>query len=96
MYPSTRPTIETQKSPKAGTLGKQDKPESKSPPKHWSEINVGHLVLAKSDGPWRDYWEAVAIELSSDLVRLRWRDESDLAPISRSRFDLALICPEAT
>jgi hypothetical protein len=94
LYSGTRPAVEPQKSAKAPSPAKQDEPKSKSLPRHWSEINVGQLVLAKSDGPWRDYWEAVPIELTSDLIELRWQDEPDLLPITRTRFDLALICPE--
>jgi hypothetical protein len=101
LYSGNKPVVDPPKSAKANAAAKQDKAaaqntmESKSLPRRWSEINVGHLVLAKSDGPWRDYWEAVPIELTSDLIKLRWQDEPGLPPITRSRFDLALICPEA-
>jgi hypothetical protein len=101
LYPAPKPTTESQKSAKASPAIKHDKPaasqsagELKTLPKHWSEINIGHLVLAASDGPSRDWWEAVPIEQSGDVLTLRWRDVPGLPPITRSRFDVALICPE--
>ncbi len=101
LYPGAKPISETEKA-KPTAAAKQDKPAhaqsataSQTLPKHWSEIDTGHLVLARSDGPWVDWWEAVPIEKAGDVFKLRWRDEADLPPIARSRFDLALICPEA-
>jgi len=103
LFPGQKPPAEPQKAAKPAATAKQDK--SSSPqiaadaqklPKHWSDIDVGHLVLAKSDGPWRDYWEAVPTERTGDILTLRWRDETNLAPIGRSRYDLALICPDAS
>jgi hypothetical protein len=54
------------------------------------------MVLAKSDGPWRDYWEAVCVEKTGDILTLRWHDEATLAPIARLRYDLVLIYPDAS
>ena len=45
---------------------------SPTPPKDWQEIDVNHLVLAKDDGPWRTWWEAVPVEKAGDLFKLRW------------------------
>jgi hypothetical protein len=102
MYPSAKPGAEAEKSATTATAPKQSKsasgqnaPAAKTLPKHWSEISVGHLVLAASDGPSRDWWEAIPIEMTGDVFELRWHGQADLAPVSRSRFDLALICPEA-
>jgi hypothetical protein len=102
IYAGTKLGTESDKSAKAANAPKQEKPptaasatEAKTQPKHWSEVAVGHLVLAKSDGPWRDWWEAIPIEKTGDLFKLRWQDEPELLPVTRSRFDLALICPEA-
>jgi hypothetical protein len=64
-------------------------------PSDWREIDIGHLVLAKDQGRWRSWWEAVPIEKAGDEITLRWRDEAELPPFTRSRFDLALICPDA-
>jgi hypothetical protein len=102
MYPSAKPGVEAEKSATTATAPKQSKsasgqnaPAAKTLPKHWSEISVGHLVLAASDGPSRDWWEAIPIEMTGDVLKLRWHGQADLAPVSRSRFGLALICPEA-
>jgi Transposase domain (DUF772)/Transposase DDE domain len=62
----------------------------------WQQIDVGQLVLAKDDGPWGSWWEAVPIEKAGDEFKLRWRDYSRIAPITRQRLVLALICPDAT
>jgi hypothetical protein len=103
LYPGQKPGADTQKTAKPMATAKQDNgspPQtavaSQKLPKHWSEIDIGHLVLAKSDGPWLDYWEATPIEKVGDVLKLRWRDDGDLAPITRSRFELALICPDAS
>ena len=82
---------------------KHDKPASTNPaadghglPKDWDDINAGHLVLAKDDGPWRAWWEAIPIEKTGDLLKLRWRDQvGGITPITRPRLELALICPDA-
>jgi hypothetical protein len=102
LYPGARPAPEPEKLPKPIAIAAQNKPSPNQTtaapqmlPKSWSEINVGHLVLAQSDGPWLDYWEAVLIDTTGDVVNLRWRDRKNLAPITRARFDLALIRPEA-
>jgi hypothetical protein len=88
----------------ASHAGKRAKPSSVktqtakhefSLPSDWQDIDVDKLVLAKEDGPWRAWWEAIPIEKSGDDFKLRWRDYSTLPPISRQRFALALICPDA-
>ena len=101
LYPGQKQGTEPQQTGKSSTLAKQHKSSSpktaaKELPKTWSEIDVGHMVLAKSDGPWRDYWEAIPIEKTGDILALRWLDEANLAAIGRSRYDLALICPDAS
>ena len=102
LYPGQKGAAETQKSAKPTGSGKQDKgspsqsaADSQKLPRHWLDVDIGNLVLAKSDGPWLDYWEAIPFEKVGDMLKMRWRDETDLAPIMRSRFDLALICPDA-
>jgi hypothetical protein len=69
---------------------------AKELPRTWAEIDVGHMVLTKSDGPWRDYWEAVCVEKTGDILTLRWHDEATLAPIARLRYDLVLIYPDVS
>jgi hypothetical protein len=62
-------------------------------PHTWEEIDVNHLVLARDDGPWKSWWEAIPIEKNGNLLTLRWRDHGKLPTIVRDRFRLALICP---
>jgi hypothetical protein len=64
-------------------------------PVDWQEIDLNKLVLAKDDGPSRSWWEAIPVEKTGDTFKLRWRDYSTVPPISRERFALALICPDA-
>jgi hypothetical protein len=65
-------------------------------PKDWDAIDLDHLVLARDDGPWRAWWEAIAIDKTGDAFKLRWRNNpTNAPPITRSRFELALICADA-
>lgn len=91
------------KSSKAAAGAKHDKPtvadrnDTAQPlPKGWQEIDVNQLVLAKDDGPWLSWWEAVPVEKAADAFQLRWRDKVNKALFTRPRLELALICPDAT
>jgi hypothetical protein len=102
LYPGPRPTAETGKSAKASGQAKHDKPVAVNPatngqslPKDWDEIDIDHLVLAKDDSRWPAWFEAIPIERAGDGFKLRWRDNASTPPITRPRFDLALICPDA-
>ena len=79
---------------------KDQKPTATAPsagsqplPRDWQQIDVGQLVLAKSEGPWSSWWEAVPVEKVGDEFKLRWRDGVNKSPCTRARLDLALICP---
>ncbi len=103
LYPGAKPTAETGKSAKPAVAAKLNKtvaakPDAnrQSPPKDWDDIDIGHLVLAKADSRWPAWWEAIPVEKAGDLFKLRWRDNANVPPTTRPRFDLALICPEAT
>jgi hypothetical protein len=102
LYPGPKSGAETGKSGKPSGHGKHDKTAQADPatgnhrlPKDWNEIDLDHLVLAKTEGPWANWFEAVPIERAGDGFKLRWRDYRTLPPVIRPRFDLALICPEA-
>jgi hypothetical protein len=93
LYPGPQP---------ASHASKRAKPPSPKNEKHeialpldWQDIDVNKLLLAKDDGPWRAWWEAIPIEKAADSFKLRWRDYSTLPPINRQRLALALICPDA-
>ena len=99
LYPGPKPPTDTAKANKA----KGDKPTAGAPiagsqplPRDWQQIDVDQLVLAKDDGPWGSWWEAVPIEKVGEGLKLRWRDYSRIAPVTRQRLELALICPDAT
>jgi hypothetical protein len=62
-------------------------------PTDWNEIDVGHVVLAKEDGPLQGWWEAVVTTKDSDSFTLQWRDYASLPTILRERTKLGLICP---
>jgi hypothetical protein len=95
LHPATKPTAATGKSPKPTAAAKEDKVAA-ALPHDWQEIDINHLVLAKADGPWGAWWEAVPAEKTGDGFKLRWRDNhANVPPITRSRFELALICPDA-
>jgi hypothetical protein len=101
LYPGLKPTPDPAKASKA--TAKDHKPAAEPPtaaslplPRDWQQIDVGQLVLAKDDGPGRSWWEAVPIEKAGDGFKLRWRDFSRVAPVTRQRLELALICPDAT
>jgi hypothetical protein len=100
LYPGMKATPDTGKTSKgpvkehkatAAAHGTSSQPL----PRDWQEIDLGQLVLAKDDGPWGSWWEAVLMEKAGDGFKLRWRDYSHIAPITRQRFELALICPDA-
>jgi hypothetical protein len=103
LYPGPQQGAENGKSSKAASRAKHDKPvateqaaNGQSLPKDWAEIDLNHLVLAKDDGQWGAWCEAISVEKAGDIFKLRWRDNyANVPPITRQRFDLALICPDA-
>jgi len=102
LYPSAKPAADNGKPMKPAGIGKQEKqtavtqPAGPQPlPNDWQAIDINHLVLAKDDGPWMAWWEAVPVEKAGDVFKLRWRDYPHASPVNRSRFDLALIRPDA-
>jgi hypothetical protein len=97
LYPGSQSTSRPAKqarmsSPKTHGAVAKDEP---SLPTDWHDIDVNKLVLAKDDGPVRSWWEAIPVEKANDNFKLRWRDYGTVPPISRERFELALICPDA-
>jgi hypothetical protein len=95
LYPG--PTSDTAKANKAAAKNQNPTATAGTQPlpRDWQQIEVGQLVLAKSEGPWSSWWEAVPIEKVGDGFKLRWRDGVNKSPCARPRLDLALICPDA-
>jgi hypothetical protein len=101
LYPGPKPSVETSRSVKASGQARHDRTvatdpaaNGPAPPKDWDEIDLNHLVLAKTEGPWANWFEAIPIERAGDGFKLRWRDYAGLPPVIRARFELALICPD--
>jgi hypothetical protein len=102
LYPGPKPNPETGKSGKASgqarhgrTVAAQSAANGPTLSKDWDEVGLNHLVLAKTEGPWANWFEAIPIERAGEAFKLRWRDYGSLPPVIRPRFDLALICPDA-
>jgi hypothetical protein len=98
LYPGPQTAAQVSKQTKPALSKKHQDPAAtheSSLPRDWQGIDVNTLVLAKDDGPHRSWWEAVPIEKAGDAFKLRWRDFVAVAPITRQRLDLALICPDA-
>jgi hypothetical protein len=102
LYPNA--TVGKRSPAKTAGQAKHDKPVAadlagigQSLPKDWDEIDINHLVLAKDDSQWGAWWEAIPVEKAGDLFKLRWREKhaANVPLITRPRFDLALICPDA-
>jgi hypothetical protein len=100
LYPHGLPATD----PKSGPLGSQTakvksapKPSSEEAkaafPKTWDDIDVNCLVLAKEDGPWRSWWEAIPTDKSDPMFLLRWRDFPQVPTITRPRWALGLLYP---
>ena len=66
-------------------------------PVTWDDIAVDQLVLAKQDGPWGTWWEAIVVQRADDMLTLQWRDFPKIAPAVRHRLAVALLraTPEA-
>jgi hypothetical protein len=104
LYPGLQQKAEKGKSAKASSRAKHDNPVATEPaangqslPEDWDQIDINHLVLAKDDSQWGAWWEAIAVERDGDVFKLRWREKyaANVALITRPRFELALICPDA-
>jgi hypothetical protein len=100
LYPEPKASKENGRSLKASTPARRDQTiantSTQALRKDWREIDVNHLVVAKDDSQWSAWWEAIAIEKNGDLFKLRWRNNpTNAPPITRSRYELALICADA-
>ena len=60
-------------------------------PVTWNDIAVDQLVLAKQDGPWGTWWEAIVVQRADDMLTLQWRDYPKIAPAVRPRLAVALL-----
>ena len=83
--------------PKPSLEGRPPQSSAAEPGSHypdsWGDISVGSLVLAKEDGPWQAWWEAIVFEIDGQAVTLRWRDYPELPAVVRPRLSLTLLYP---
>ena len=100
LYPHGLPATDSDpRSPKPQSAKPKSsvKPASADPatafPKTWDDIDVNCLVLAKEDGPWRTWWEAIPADKSDHMFLLRWRDFPQVPAITRPRWALGLLYP---
>ena len=100
LYPHGLPATDSDpRSPKPQSAKPKSsvKPASADPatafPKTWDDIDVNCLVLAKEDGPWRTWWEAIPTDKSDHMFLLRWRDFPQVPTITRPRWALGLLYP---
>ena len=100
LYPHGLPATDPNShSPKSQTAKPKSlaKPASAEPatafPKTWDDIDINCLVLAKEDGPWRTWWEAIPTDKSDHMFLLRWRDFPQVPAITRPRWALGLLYP---
>jgi hypothetical protein len=66
LYPGLKPASDSLKANKAAA--KDQNPTATAPsagsqplPRDWQQIDVGQLVLAKSEGPWSSWWGAIPV-----------------------------------
>ena len=77
LYPGPHTAAHASKQAKPVASAKQIGPTNKhesSLPADWKEIDINTLVLAKTEGPWANWFEAIPIESAGDGFKLRWRD----------------------
>ena len=60
-------------------------------PVTWDHIAINQLVLAKQEGPWEPWWEAIVVEIANDMLTLQWRDFPKIARAVRPRLAVALL-----
>jgi hypothetical protein len=62
----------------------------------WPPAASGRVSTTRDDGNGA-WWEAMTVEKAGDVFKLRWREKyaPDVGLITRPRFDLVLICPDA-
>jgi len=61
-------------------------------PRSWTEIDVGHLVIAFENKVW-GWWEAIVVAKDGDMLTLKWRDYPKQPNETRHRGSVALLNP---
>ncbi|HEV3022927.1 MAG TPA: hypothetical protein VGX76_10680 [Pirellulales bacterium] len=84
--------------------GKADRPAAATEPvgdadrypATWEAIRPEQVVVAKEDGPFQGWWEAIVADVAGDSLTLRWRNRPQLPLVVRHRQHVALMLPKAT
>jgi hypothetical protein len=91
LYPYDSPNIKTSpktvqnSKPKTGEKSPAEEPKSVYP-NTWQDIDVDSLVLAKDDGPWRSWWEAIVVAKTEQSLTLRWRETNQMLALRVRNF----------
>jgi hypothetical protein len=93
-HPTASPPDPKAAKPK-GSDAKSPATEVGAFPKTWADIAVNSLVLAKQDGPWPGWWEAIPTDQAGDSFTVRWRDYPRVPNVTRHRHALALLYPNS-
>src|SRR5204863_25299 len=64
-------------------------------PRHWDEIDAGHLVLAQDADPKEGWWPAIVLEKNGDMFTLRWQAFPQQKKVLRHQFNVGLMYPGA-
>jgi hypothetical protein len=63
-------------------------------PRHWDEIDVGHLVIGpEADRKEDGWWQAIVVAKNADMFTLRWQAFPRQKKVIRHRFNLGLLYP---
>jgi hypothetical protein len=89
--PSSAARRDTEQAPPASQTGDG----GERYPATWDDIRADQIVVAKEDGPFQGWWEAIVTEANGDTLTLRWRNRPQLLPIIRHRLHVALMLPKA-
>ena len=60
-------------------------------PLDWADIKKGGLVVAQAKDPEDGWWQAIVVDVTGDLIKIRWSNEPRGRPLLKSRLALGLM-----
>ena len=60
-------------------------------PADWADIKKGDAVIAQDKDPADGWWQTIVTDITGDLIKLRWANETRGRPILKSRLALGLM-----
>lgn len=60
-------------------------------PLDWADTKKGDLVVAQAKDPVDGWWQAIVVDITGDLIKLRWSNEPRGRPVLKSRLALGLM-----